>query len=411
MTADSTTLFNEILVLMDDQSWIWNLVKQNLDKSKLPYVRLPSNVPIRQSWDRFKNSNRIIIHWECEDRSGGALIEEILDVAPDFNTGDRIIVLFSNPTHEDMVYFNELGLKRIIPLRNRDKELKMAGDLLVHHLSAPPGKTDIENGWQQILHALDTLVEPVDPQDLMRLETSINRIESTMGNPNARTLDALALIAMYRENYDQAEHYWKTALDKNPTYYRTYNNLIRLYRKTNKLKEAFVLMKKMQELNKSNISRLVAMGEVHAEMADEQRAEHYFKLALEHDNYCSGALNGLAEIRFYQGDLEESRQLLSKSQMAYKTAARLNRKGIEMVQQKKYKDALEHYTRAQFVLPQQEKGPMLFYNIGLCYFRWGQPEMAKDFLNLALIKCPDYEKAKKLLDSIQKSANKPQISA
>src|SRR5207244_11007465 len=57
----------------------------------------------------------------------------------------------------------------------------------------------------------------------------------------------------------------------------------------------------------------------------------YFKSALERDSYCSGALNGLAEIRFNQGDLEESRRLLARSQLAYKTAATLNQQGIELV--------------------------------------------------------------------------------
>ena len=70
------------------------------------------------------------------------------------------------------------------------------------------------------------------------------------------------------------------------------------------------------------------------------------------------ALNGMAEIRFHQGDLEESRRLLARSQLAYKTAANLNQMGIDMVKKLKYEQALEHYTRAQYVLPQQDKGPL-----------------------------------------------------
>src|SRR5690606_37509108 len=112
------------------------------------------------------------------------------------------------------------------------------------------------------------------------------------------------------------------------------------------------------------------------------------------------ALNGLAEIRFHQGNLEESRRLLSRSNLAYKTAANLNRAGIDMVKANRFQDALEHYTRAQYVLPLQDKGPMLFYNIALCYFRWGRETMAKEFVTIALIKEPNYKKARRLLEQI-----------
>jgi tetratricopeptide (TPR) repeat protein len=81
-------------------------------------------------------------------------------------------------------------------------------------------------------------------------------------------------------------------------------------------------------------------------------------------------------------------------------AAKLNKMGITMVQAGRYAEALEHYSKAQYVLPQQEKGPQLFFNIGLCYARWGKHSTAQEFLKLALIKEPNYKKAEKLLEQI-----------
>ena len=68
-------------------------------------------------------------------------------------------------------------------------------------------------------------------------------------------------------------------------------------------------------------------------------------------------------------------------------------------------DRFDHYTKAQYVLPHQNKGPMLFYNIGLCYFRWHKVDMAKEFLRLALIKEPGYKKASKLLGMVEEQVN------
>ena len=206
---------------------------------------------------------------------------------------------------------------------------------------------------------------------------------------------------MHRDHEEAAKQYWQQALDKNPNYFRSYNNLIKFYRRSGNQTEALKLMQKMHELNRGNISRLVGMGEVQMALGDTKKAEFFFQSALDRDRYCSGALNGLGEIRFHEGSLEESRQLLARSEMAFKAAQRFNQHGIKLVRLGQFEAALELYTNAQFVLPQQDKGPLLFYNIGLCYSRWGKLEMAKHFLNIAIIKEPNYHKAHKLLAVVE----------
>jgi tetratricopeptide (TPR) repeat protein len=79
-----------------------------------------------------------------------------------------------------------------------------------------------------------------------------------------------------------------------------------------------------------------------------------------------------------------------------------------MVRGNKYEQALEHYTRAQYVLPQQEKGPMLFFNIALCYYRWGRFTLAREFVRIALIKDPRYGKAQRLLQLVDAEISKNQ---
>jgi tetratricopeptide (TPR) repeat protein len=284
-------------------------------------------------------------------------------------------------------------------VRNREKDLIQAGRELDLHLTAEPDHDSTEQSWRRILYILDTLPDDVPPETLARVEDSVRKLKPP--EFTARYLDALAKVAMYKGSDDAAVKGWHAALDKNPNYYRAYHNLIAFYRRRGRLADALGLMQKMHELNKQNISRLVGMGEIQMQLKDHARAEFYFKAALTRDSYASGALNGLAEIRFHQGDLEESRRLLAKSQLAYKTAATLNHMGIDLVKVDRFEDALEHYTRAQYVLPQQDKGPLLFYNIGLCYSRWDRLTMAREFLKIALIKEPNYKKARKLLTQVE----------
>jgi tetratricopeptide (TPR) repeat protein len=393
------TNFKEHLVVLDDQTWIWEFITKRFERQKIPFVRLPSSVPIRQSWQRFRNAQRMIIHWESDRRSGGAIIEEILDVAPNFNVGEHIIVVTTNPNHEDVVYFAELGIRRIIRLRNRDKELKQAAAELDEHLIVGGDKNKMDVAWNRILHGIDTTPAEVPEEIISKLEKAIASLKPN--TESARWLDASGSLSAFRKDSQQAKKYWLKALDKNPNYFRTYSNLIKFHRQNAELDEAMALMKKMQGLNKESISRLVSMGEVQMEMKDVGKAESYFKSALTRDNYCSGALNGLAEIRFSQGNLEETRALLARSHLGYKAASAMNKQGIDLVRAKDYEGALSHYTKAQYVLPSQDKGPMLFYNIGLCYEKWGKRDMAQEFLKIALIKEPNYKKAQKLLNQIQ----------
>ena len=49
------------------------------------------------------------------------------------------------------------------------------------------------------------------------------------------------------------------------------------------------------------------------------------------------------------------------------------------------------------MLPQQDKSPLLFYNMALCYARWHNVQQAIAFLKIALVKEPNYKKAQRML--------------
>lgn len=398
--------FREVLVITDDQTWIWTLASSQLERLGKSHVRLPTTVPIRSSWGRFSDTDFILIHWEGKERGGGAIIEEILEVDRNFDIRSKVIVLTTNPTHEDVVYFSELGVRKIVRFRQREKDMVSAAKELSSFLVAQ-GISAEETMWNTLLNKIDQLkyqrIDEKKLQEILAIESMI--IQLTPIDSTARHLDAVASLYSLRSDDEKAVKTWHEALSLNPNYVRSYHNLTIHYRQRGAFKEAYVLLQKMFELNKANIARMVDMGEIQAELGDLGRAEFYYRSALARDPYASRALNGLAEVKFHQGDLDASRQLLAKSQLAYKTAHNLNRQGVILVQKGKFQDALSHYTKAQYVLPQQDKGPLLLYNIALCYVKWKKPEAALEYVRLALIKDPKYEKASKLLIQLEKLTN------
>lgn len=394
-TQSPTVPFRESLVITDDQTWIWKLASSSLTRLNATHVRIPSSMPIGPNWKRFNKAPHFIVHWESVERKGGAIIEEILQMSPGRETLDRIIVLTMSPTHEDVVYLNELGVYRIVRLRPREKDLTLASTELERHLLNSQKSSPTEALWSQLQDALEALVKRLTPTALADVTALYSQLKPE--KPTARSLDVEALLSSLSGDDARACELWISAIERNPHYYLAYHRLIDHHMRCQRLPKAYALLSKLQEYNKGNVSRLILMGELQKDMADLDKAEAHFHAALARDPGCSRALNGLAEVRFEQGRLEESRELLSRSHLAFRAAASLNRRGIELVRAKKYEDALEHYTKAQYVLPIQEKGPLLFFNIGLCYSRWGKPTMAREFLKIALIKDPTYDKARQLM--------------
>lgn len=392
---------DEVLIISDDQNWVWAFMRSRLEKMGNTFIRLPSSVRIRHSWQRFKSAQKIVIHWENRTRGGGAILEEMLEVAPNFDISESVIVLTTNPTHEDVVYFGELGIKQVIKLRNRDKDLQKSGSELEQLILQTRTKNPLDLEWRRLQKHIDSIDSETAAANLPKILHRLSLLAAATGANNAKTLDAHASIAALQGDADRAERLWLQTLDKNPNHFRSYHKLVEHYRRTGRPQRALHLMQKLQVLNTANISRLVHMGEIHYELDQPDQAEHFYRSALERDTYCSGALNGLAELRFFQGQLEESRRLLARSTKAYKMAAKLNVKGITLVRKAKYREALDHYTKAQYVLPQQDKSPLLFYNIALCYARWQNLAQSIEFLRIALAKEPNYKKAQRMLHDLE----------
>jgi tetratricopeptide (TPR) repeat protein len=401
--------FKEAVVIMDDDTWLWGLVERTLNKWNTSFVKLASSMTIRQSWNRFHDTPFMIIHWESKFRGGGAITEEILEIDKRYDAANKLIIITTNPIHEDVVYFAELGIKRVIRARQRDKEMLISAEELAHHIQDilnPPAKSSIEGLWRKIIVALDKL--PEDPPEalLSKIVENISKLRDPSKPPSARDLEAMGCVNLKRKQYPTAIRLLNDAIQANPNYFRAWNTLIDVKRQMGEHAEAYALLQKMQMHNRGSVRRLVAMGEEQIALNDMRKAEHCFKSALDKDAWCAKALNGLAEVKFDQDELDEARSLLAKSTIAYRVASKLNLIGVNLVRAGEYERALEHYSKAQYVLPQQEKGPQLLYNIALCYAKWGRMPMADEFLKLALIKEPNYKKASRLLDLVRaKSAN------
>lgn len=396
---------NETIVLCDEGTWEWDFIAVTLNEIKAKHLRISPRLSMRQCWRQIKNSHRIILLWKNTHRSGGGIIEELLEIDPLFDVTDKVVIITVDPTREDVIYFNELDLVKIICINKGKWIPRKTTQTLIGHILHPSYK----GAKNKFLYKLGRLFKnasnrAISEDILDKISEKMSQIKEKNTAESALFYDTSASIAYLKGDKDNALKLWQKAIDTNPNFYRSYNNLIQFYEKEQPEK-ALHLMQKMNVLNNKNLARMVKIGKTHKSLNQDQKAEHYFELALEKDKYSTSALNELAKIKFDQGDIKTAKALLSRSSQAYKTAAKFNNQGIELVREGEYEKALTHYMKAQYVLPQQDKGPLIFFNIGLCYWRWGKIDKAIEFLKIALVKDPQYKKAIILLNKINSTSN------
>lgn len=443
MSGQNVKSLMEGIVLTDDTDWIWNFARQAVASSGGQPLRLQSSVSLKCSRSRLDGGLPIVVDWNCKGRTALALIEEISEIFADSNLSNRVIVIASNVLREDALCFGELGVDRIVILRNRDVDLVRANRDFVSHwrdcvhrvAAEKAGQTRTDTQWYSLLRHVDAALDQfwnktsyfdsesgsADGEATLMasaiseaalsdsaytglvararifLENSEANSEAKGVIGSARSLDLEASLMVLLGRPEEALQKWIQACKLNPNYHRAHINLSRFLRRSGRFAESLSILNRRFEQNRLSVRLLVEIGDAHLEANDLVKAEHMYSMALGRDSMSSAALNGLAQVRFASGELIACRDLLNKSRNSARAAARLNRIAIDLVKTEQFEAALDLYNRAQFVLSQQDKDPMLFYNMGLCYWRWGNNDMARQCIKLALIKDPGYEKAKRFL--------------
>lgn len=391
----------EGLLIIDESSWVWPFCKNIAQGAGYTVLKVSSNIEIRENWSRLRNAPFILIHWENRIRPSGSLIEELLEVDDSADPTNRLIVVTTDPLHEDVIYFSELGLCRIVRLRNREDELKKASIELKSHFEAIKNPTpDTDTSWRQLRQSIERLKAGESEVVIAQIRDRLDRLAAQNSGSPARKLEAEAALCLKTNEPEKAKQLALMALENNPNFFRAWNTLVSATILAGKHEDAYALLQKLQLRNRASVKRLSTIGHELIALKDLDKAEHFFNCAIDHDKLNSDALNGLAEINFLKNDLDTAKNLLAKSNRSKDVAIKLNTKGIEMVRRKNYQDALTHYTNAHYILPGTSEGHQIFYNIALAYAKWGKTETAEKFLKLALIKKPDYERATKLLERI-----------
>jgi tetratricopeptide (TPR) repeat protein len=369
----------------------WPFLSKNLEKEGVKSRFFCSDLTISTNWNTLKHADLIFIYFRDIELIK-ATIEIITRLDPNFAVESRLLVVAEKFAIADKIRFDQLGVLHFV-----DEKVIARASTIASQIKTTSNlqNTALNLYFKTRRLLLNQLISHDEAHSLLA------SIEENYDPTTAEYQNLLALISFNSGDYDKAETIWLTVLNDNERFSDALDGLAQVYERKKQFEKALAIHKKLDLISSNSAARLIQIANIHLRLMQLDKAEHHFRRALKIDRHYDHAIHGLAQVCFTKGYLEDCKKLLKRSKSADLTAAELNRIGVSLVSKSEYAKAISHYQDALYVLPTQNKGARLFYNISLALVKSGQLKSASTYLELALIKDANYEKAQNLLARIQ----------
>lgn len=229
-----------------------------------------------------------------------------------------------------------------------------------------------------------------------RIEDALRLLEKLTKPPykkQAKTFNLAGECVQILGDHLQAEEYYTQALEANPKYLKTYQNLAALLESKGSLEEARRYLEQAQALSPLNTERLYHLGKLCLQSGNQDLAQTYFHQCLKGGHsFSNSQLQEAAETFLQAGLSADAEKLFSQSlKEDPKNIHLYNRLGIALRQQQKHREALDCYDKALKVDPNNEK---IYYNLGILFFDLGEKQKSLDAFHKALKIRPNFPEAR-----------------
>ncbi|CCH49769.1 tetratricopeptide repeat protein [Pseudodesulfovibrio piezophilus] len=322
----------------------------------------------------------VFIERMIADRPSTDTIITLKQLLPDL----RIIVLVGETKRENIAYFYEIGVNNVIskPASVNNIIEKMAFTLkpqgkLSEYMSI--GKRFLTAGkLKEALEVSDKILslKPDSPAGLM-----------LRGDVYLTGKDHTKAVASYLKAHESSRLYLEP-LKRLANAYDGVDDDQHLY-----------YLKKLDKLSPLNTERKTGIGKVYIKRKELDVAEEYFDKALETATKEAMSLVGSVAEQITEAVGQSSPRMAEKylskvleskgNQLSKKDISLFNKLGIALRGQGKWREAIENYTRALTISPEDEG---LHYNMGMAYFDGKEHRMAAACFEKALENNPDFYK-------------------
>ncbi|MBI5638505.1 MAG: tetratricopeptide repeat protein [Nitrospinae bacterium] len=197
------------------------------------------------------------------------------------------------------------------------------------------------------------------------------------------------------KKYREAERESNTAKVLDPLLVSAYNNLLIVYKKLGRYKEAEILFREAVKIMPDDADGWFELFQIYLSDGEKNKAAYSLEKAVQHDpeNQVIPCLAGITYMR--QNMFEEAVEAFSKAVEMNSSDVRLyNYLGICYRRMKRYPLAVDSYKKALAIDPED---PVIYYNLGKAHLQADEKEQAEKAFTSALKLKPDFEEAKEAL--------------
>jgi len=314
----------------------------------------------------------------------------------------RTAVLAKALAREEVTFLGEFGVGCVQPMNPQKSEwaqdcVKFAKRLeRLIQLEDDDGGNPAERSVRRFERSMTAWSRTSDEEKMLASDDLLKNLGDT-----ARYCELMARRAYLDNDLSAVESWLRRSIDKNPNYLRALQGLADLFIERGQLQEALGLLEKLKLNNPRHPGRQAKIAECHLALGELERADKAFSKALSLDEHSMQAREDLARVKLALGDYEAAKLLLEHCGDVNKVASYLNAYGIQLVRAGRYEESIEHYKKAQMVLPTNTNRHQILFNIGLAYAKWGRFAEARQYAQLALAREPNYAKAAQLLRTME----------
>jgi two-component system chemotaxis response regulator CheY len=197
-------------------------------------------------------------------------------------------------------------------------------------------------------------------------------------------------------DHQSAVECYTQAVEINPKYLKTYQNLAGLMEGEGRLDEARHFLEQAHALSPLNTDRLFRLGQICLQTGNQEEAQGYLQQCLKSGhNFSNSHRQDAAEIYLQAGMSAEAEKLFAASlHEDPKNLQLYNRLGVALRQQQKHQEALDCYHKALKVDPKSDK---IYFNLGILYFDLGEKEKSLNAFKKCLKIRPNFPEARDFL--------------
>jgi len=210
-------------------------------------------------------------------------------------------------------------------------------------------------------------------------------------------------IYQAQNDLKKAEELFRNAIETDPNILAPYISLARIYLKEKRLGEAISQYESILNKNPKFLAGYMALGTIYDQQGDKDKAEGYYRKALEIKNDFAPAANNLAwNLVENGGNIDEALGFarIAKEKMP-KSASVMDTLGWIYYLKGSYLNAI---SELQDSLEGQPDHPVVNYHLGMAFYKADKPDSAREYLEKALKIDPDFkgaDEARATLEAIQ----------